>query len=147
MKRYVLTVFGVVCFDQSLRDLRCHDPIRLEPSYRALFERIDMFMRAKFSARRAKLVFDDVDHGTNAERAASITNFFNRTNVGRGYDTIIRTPFFAVSQAQNIGLQLADVVTTICGTRFRDDRKPDRCSNFSRRRCIDTRWVIDNLRA
>lgn len=111
-------VFGVVCFDDSLRDLRCHDPVKLEPSYRSLFERMDMYMRLEFPLRRAKLVFDDVDHGTNAARAASITNFFNRSAVGRGYDTIIRTPFFAVSQAQNIGLQLADLATTICGMRF-----------------------------
>ena len=43
--------------------------------------------------------------------------------MGRGYDTIIRTPFFAVSQAQNIGLQLADVITTVYGMRFQGRRE------------------------
>jgi hypothetical protein len=32
--------------------------------------------------------------------------------------SIVRTPFFAISQAQNVGLQLADFVTTIVGLRF-----------------------------
>lgn len=38
---------------------------------------------------------------------------------------MIRTPFFAVSQAQNVGLQLADVVTTVCGMRFAGQREID----------------------
>jgi hypothetical protein len=43
--------------------------------------------------------------------------------LGRGYDTILRTPFFAVSQAENVGLQLADVVTTVVAIRFEGDRR------------------------
>ncbi len=123
INRQKLVTFGVVCFDARFRSFRCDDPHRLDVTYRALFERIDGYMRNELPSRRAKLVFDDVDYGTNKARAESITNFFNRTNVGRGYDTIIRTPFFAVSQSQNVGLQLADVVTTIYGIRFQGRRE------------------------
>jgi len=124
--RYIVrrqfVTFGIVCFDQSIASFRCDNPHRLDVTYRALFERLDTYMRNVFPGRHAKIVFDDVDYGTNAGRAAAITNFFNRTTTGRGYDTIIRTPFFAVSQAQNVGLQLADVVTTVYGMRFQGNR-------------------------
>ncbi len=123
LARQKLVVFGVVCFDHRFRSFRCDDPHRLDVTYRSLFERIDGYMRNEFPKRRAKLVFDDVDYQSNKARAESITNFFNRTTVGRGYDTIIRTPFFAVSQSHNIGLQLADLVTTICGMRFQGHRE------------------------
>jgi hypothetical protein len=33
-------------------------------------------------------------------------------------DSIIITPLFAISEAQNVGLQLADVVATTVGLRF-----------------------------
>ena len=33
-------------------------------------------------------------------------------------DSIVATPFFAISQAQNGGLQLADFIATIVGLRF-----------------------------
>jgi hypothetical protein len=123
LARRRLVVIGVVCFDTRLRTFKCDDPDRLDVTYRALFERLDNYMVREFPNRRAKLVFDDVDYGTNANRARAITNFFNRSMVGRGYDTIIRTPFFAVSQAENVGLQLADIVTTICGMRFQGRRE------------------------
>lgn len=123
INRQKLVTFGVVCFDARFRSFRCDDPHRLDVTYQALFERIDGYMRNELPSRRAKLVFDDVDYGTNKARAESITNFFNRTAVGRGYDTIIRTPFFAVSQSQNVGLQLADIVTTIYGMRFQGRRE------------------------
>ncbi|MFQ5491157.1 MAG: DUF3800 domain-containing protein [Phycisphaerae bacterium] len=118
MGRQQFKTLGVVAFDVTLRTFKCNDPYRLELTYRSLFERIDGYMRSQFPNRRAKLVFDDVDYGTNLARAESIANFFNRTAAGRGYDTIIRTPFFSVSQAQNVGLQLADIVTTVVGMRF-----------------------------
>jgi hypothetical protein len=120
--RHQFVTFGIVCFDQALASFRCDNPYRLDATFRALFERLDTYMRNVFPGRQAKIVFDDVDYGTNAARAAAITNFFNRTSTGRGYDTIIRTPFFAVSQAQNVGLQLADVVTTVYGMRFQGNR-------------------------
>jgi len=119
-RRFV--TFGIVCFGQSGASFRCDEPYRLDVTYRALFERLDTYMRNVFPGRHAKIVFDDVDYGTNAARATAITNLFNRTATGRGYDTIVRTPFFAVSQAQNVGLQLADVVTTVYGMCFQGNR-------------------------
>ncbi len=124
--RYIVrrqfVTFGVVCFNEAMASFRCDDPHRLDVTYRALFERLDTYMRNAFPGRHAKIVFDDVDYGSNAARSAAIANFFNRTVIGRGYDTIIRTPFFAVSQAQNVGLELADVVTTVYGMRFQGNR-------------------------
>jgi hypothetical protein len=107
-----------VCFDERLRSFRCDDPLRLDVTFRALFERIDALLRNEFPRRRAKIVFDNVDRGTDHARAEAITNFLNRTTIGRGYDTIIPTPFFSVSQAQSVGVQLADFVTTVYGMRF-----------------------------
>lgn len=118
INRQKLVTLGVVCFDTSLRSFRCKDPHRLEVTYRSLFERLDGFMGREFPTRRAKIILDDVDYGMNLARSESVTNFFTRSGVGRGFDSIIRVPFFAVSQAQNIGLQLADLVTTVYGMRF-----------------------------
>lgn len=118
MARKKLVPLGVVCFNTELRTFKCDDPDRLGVTYRAIFERLDGYMTNAFPCRRAKLIFDDVDYKTNESRARTITNFFNRSVAGRGYDSIIRTPFFAVSQAENVGLQLADIVVTVCGMRF-----------------------------
>ena len=113
-----LVVFSVVAFDTSLGTFKCNDPVVLDPTYRILLGRIDDYMKNEYPHKRAKIIFDDIDYKTNAARANCITNFFNRSHEGRGYDTIIRTPFFSVSQAQNLGLQLADVITTVFGLRF-----------------------------
>lgn len=121
--RQRFVTFGVVCFRAEFRTFRCADPLILDLPYRALFERIDGYMKNEYPDRRAKIVFDDVDYASNAARATSITNFFNRTAIGRGYDQIIRTPFFSVSQAQNVGLELADLVTTVYGMRFQGERR------------------------
>lgn len=125
--RYIVrqrfVTFGVVCFDETLGTFRCKDPFKLERTYRIIFERIHGYMSREFPRRFAKVVFDDVDYGSNKNRAESITNYFNRTAVGRGYDSIIRTPFFAVSQAQNVGIQLADLVTTVVALRFGGDNR------------------------
>lgn len=122
MVRKKLASVGVVCFDTQLRTFKCDDPDRLDVTYRALFERLDSYMTRVYPGKRAKLVFDDVDYATNANRARAITNFFNRSPVGRGYDKIIRTPFFAVSQAENVGLQIADLATTVAAIRFGGER-------------------------
>ena len=69
-------------------------------------------------AGAAALVFDDRDYGINKQNAEAITNFFQRSSWGLSLDSIVKTPFFAISQSQNIGLQLADFVTTVVGLRF-----------------------------
>jgi len=123
IKRQKIVTFGVVCFDVEMITFSCNDPYDLDRTYKALFEQIDGYMSREFPNRKAKLVFDDVGYGANNSRATAITNFFNRTSVGRGYDTIIRTPFFAISQAHNVGLQLADMMTGIVGMRFQGKRE------------------------
>ncbi len=113
-----IRAFGVVCFQDEYQSLVCADEDRLDKTYRRLFERIDVYMREKFPKRYAKLVFDDRGHSTNSRNGRAATNFLSKSTVGSGYDTIIRTPFFGVSQANNYGLQMADLVTTVLGLRF-----------------------------
>lgn len=71
----------------------------------------------------ASLVFDDRDYGINRKNSEAITNFFQRSAKGLSMDSIVKTPFFAISQSQNVGLQLADLVTTIIGLRFASSRQ------------------------
>lgn len=113
-----IPVFGCVCFQDDLQDFKCQNLTALDKTYRYLFERIDMFVKIEAPEEKAILVFDDRDHGTNANNATAITNFFLRSPDGLSMDSIIDTPFFGISQAQNVGLQLADLVTTIIGQRF-----------------------------
>lgn len=96
----------------------CANEDRLDTTFRALFERVDLYMREVFPHRFAKLIFDDRGHATNAKNGKAATNFLTRSSVGIGYDAIIKTPFFGVSKANNHGLQLADLVTTVLGIRF-----------------------------
>lgn len=111
-------VFGCVCFEQEVQQFQCEDMTALDMTFRYLFERVDMFMKIKHHKSMAKLVFDDRDYSINRKNSEAITNFFQRSAVGLSLDSIVKTPFFAISQSQNIGLQLADFVTTIIGLRF-----------------------------
>ena len=120
-----LTVFGVVCFQPELQSFVCGDENRLDLTYRYLFERIDLFMKHRFPGRFAKLVFDNRDHQTHLKNATAITNFFSRSMLGLSYGNILRVPFFAVSEGQNYGLQIADIITTVIAMRFQGDRRID----------------------
>ncbi len=113
-----IRVFGCICFQHRFQDFKCQDVTALDKTFRFLFERIDMFMKIEAPQQMAALVFDDRDQGTNERNATAITNFFLRSADGLALDSIIDTPFFGISQAQNVGLQLADFVTTIIGLRF-----------------------------
>jgi hypothetical protein len=113
-----LFVFGCVCFEQHIRSFKCLDVRTLDVTFRYIFERVDMFMKFEHQNQLAKLIFDDRDYGTNHPNSSAMTNFFIRSPHGLAMDSILKTPFFAISQAQNIGLQLADFVTTIIGLRF-----------------------------
>jgi len=117
-----LRVFGVACFRSDFSTFVCADETKLDLTYRYLFERIDNYMRREFPDRIAKLVFDNRDHKTDERNARAITNFFMRSRVGVSYDSILRVPFFALSQGHNYGLQLADLVTTVLGLRFQGYR-------------------------
>lgn len=118
-----LKVFGVVCFRSRLNSFICGDESDLDVTFRYLFERIDNYMKRDFPARRAKLIFDNRDHRTHEKNARAITNFFVRSAVGLGYDSILRVPLFAVSQGHNYGIQLADLVTTVIALYFQGRRE------------------------
>jgi hypothetical protein len=113
-----LKVFGCVCFEKGMQKFKCADVASLDMTFRHVFERVDMYLKIKHPGRLAKIIFDDRDFGTNRQNATAITNFFLRSAQGLSLDSIIKTPFFAISQSQNAGLQLADFVTTIVGLRF-----------------------------
>lgn len=66
----------------------------------------------------AKIIFDDRGYKINKKNSEAITNFFVRSPAGLALDNIVKTPFFAISEAQNVGLQLADVVNTVIGLKF-----------------------------
>jgi hypothetical protein len=118
INRKHLPVFGCVCFEKGIQKFQADDVTALDKTFRFLFERIDMWMKIHRPNDKALIVFDDRDYGINKKNAEAITNFFQRSNHGSAMDSIVQTPFFAISQAQNVGLQLADLVTTIIGLRF-----------------------------
>lgn len=118
IERKRLRIFGCVCFQPRFQEFKCQDVTALDKTFRFLFERIDIFMKIEHPHEKAVLVFDDRDQGTNERNATAITNFFLRSPDGLALDSVIDTPFFGISQAQNVGLQLADFVTTIIGLRF-----------------------------
>ncbi len=118
-----IRVFGIVCFRNGLHSFVCDDEANLDVTYRYLFERIDAYMKREFPGRVAKLVFDNRDHKTHEKNARAITNVFVRSQMGLGYDSILRIPFFAVSQGHNYGLQLADLVTTVVALFFEGRRE------------------------
>lgn len=113
-----LPVFGCVCFEKGIQKFQADDVTALDKTFRYLFERIDIWMKINRRDDKALIVFDDRDYGINKKNAEAITNFFQRSNHGSGMDSIVQTPLFAISQAQNVGLQLADLVTTVIGLRF-----------------------------
>lgn len=115
-------IFGCVCFDETKQYFRCEDVRSLDKTFMFIFERLDMFMKIKYPEKMAKLVFDDRDFGTNRKNATAITNFFLRSAMGLSFDSILKTPFFAISQSQNVGLHLADFVTGVIGMRFSNNR-------------------------
>jgi hypothetical protein len=118
-----LKVFGVVCFRTAYQSFVCADEKNLDFTFRYLFERIDRYMKIEFPGRFAKLVFDNREHSTHEKNARAITNFFMRSSIGMGYDSIIRAPLFAVSQGHNYGVQLADLITTVIARRFEGESR------------------------
>ena len=113
-----LKVFGCVCFERGIQKFEVANVAQLDKTFRYIFERVDMFMKKEHHEEMAILVFDDRDFDTNRQNSEAITKFFQRSAQGLTMDSIVATPFFAISQAQNVGLQLADVVATVVGLRF-----------------------------
>jgi Protein of unknown function (DUF3800) len=120
-----LIVLGCVCFEAELHDFKCEDVRSLDKTFFYVFERVDIFMKHEHPDRLAKLIFDDRDFHINKTNSEAITNFFVRSPAGLALTSVVKIPFFAISQAQNIGLQLADFVNYIVGSRFIGDPKID----------------------
>ena len=138
IKRKKFRVFGTVCFEEKFHKFKCEDMTALDMTFRFLFERIDMFMQIEHPKDMAILVFDDRDHGTNLRNATAITNFFLRSPYGLSMNKVLDTPFFGISQAHNIGLELADLVTTIIGMRF--EKSPNGIEFFDQLKPCIYRW-------
>lgn len=116
LHRNKLPVFGCVCYDQQQRDFNCENVNLLDITFKSLCERVNMFMKREHHNRKAIIVFDNRDIGTDERNARAVTNFLVRSKNGRGMrSSILEIPMFAISQANNVGLQLADLVTTIIG--------------------------------
>lgn len=113
-----LPVFGCVCFEDGFRMFKCANVTSLDKTFFYIFERIHIYLKIEHRTKFGKIVFDDRGYKINKQNAETITNFFVRSPQGLAMDNIVKTPFFAISQAQNVGLQLADVVTSVIGLKF-----------------------------
>jgi hypothetical protein len=112
-----LPVFGCICFEKGMQKFQVDDVTALDKTFKYLFERIDTYMKRKHPKDMACLVFDDREYGINHKNATAITNFLQRSPPGMAMDSIVRTPFFAISQSHNVGLQLADFVTAVISAK------------------------------
>lgn len=116
LHRNKLPVFGCVCYDQQHRDFTCENDALLDITFKSLCERINMYMKREHKEKKAIIVFDNRDIGTDERNARAVTNFLVRSSSGRAMrSSILEIPMFAISQANNVGLQLADLITTIIG--------------------------------
>lgn len=116
LKRNKLPIFGCVCWDADMRQFTCRDEKVLDITFKAVCERINMYMKREMPDRKAIIVFDNRDIGTDERNAKAMTSYMVRSGAGRGMrSSILEVPLFAISQAYNVGLQLADIVTTIIG--------------------------------
>jgi hypothetical protein len=120
-----IKVFGVVTFDQASTTLVCDNPRALDQPFRKLFTRVDRYMKVEHPGVYVKVVFDSRQDTQNRKNSEAITNFLTRSTIGGTYDSIVRVPFFGVSQAQNYGLQVADLVTTVIGLKFSGESRVD----------------------
>ncbi|MCH8344308.1 MAG: DUF3800 domain-containing protein [Planctomycetes bacterium] len=120
--KYRIKIFGVVCFRTEFHTFSCADEKLLDPTFRYLFERIDRYMKNEHPGKFAKLIFDDRGRQTNERNSRAITNFFARSHLGAGYDSIVRVPFFAIGRGHHYGMQLADLITTVVAQRFAGEK-------------------------
>ena len=118
LKKSKITVFGCVCFGQAMQSFSCKDTGVLDATFKSLCERINIYMKREHYGRKAIIIIDNRDDGTNGRNAAAITNFLVKSAPGSQMrSSILEIPMFAISQAKNIGIQIADIVTTIIGLR------------------------------
>jgi hypothetical protein len=139
-----LKIFGCVCFEKKHQTFECTNLTALDKTFRFVFERVDIFMKLEHQGEMASIIFDSRDFGTDQKNAHAITNYFLRSPDGLALDSIVDTPFFAISQSQNIGLQLADLVTTVIGMRF--ESHPAIQPFYSELKRCFFRWKISEKR-
>lgn len=114
--KYKLVAFGCVCFEQNDMKFACSNEKSLDLTFRYLCERINMYMKREHPGQKAIIVFDNRDSATDEKNARAITNYLVRSRQGKQMrSSVLEIPMFAISQAHNIGLQLADLVTTVTG--------------------------------
>lgn len=116
MKKRKLVAFGNVCFNQSGMAFVNGDKNHLDDTFKDFCKRVDIFMKKEHKDQKAIIVSDGRQHGTDKNNSTAITRFLVKTSVGRSMrSSILDVPFFAISQADNVGIQLADLITTIIG--------------------------------
>lgn len=114
--------FASIVFSKEELDLSCANVNQLERPFFFLFERIDLFMKENYPGLMATLVFDDRGLQFNTKISKSVHNFFHKSRTGQSFDSIIKSPVFALS-SDNVGLQMADLGAYILGSRFTGDKK------------------------
>lgn len=112
-----IRLFASVVFSKEEIDLSCANVNQLERPFFFLFERIDLFMKENYPGLMAKLIFDDRGVQFNKKISKSVSNFFHKSSIGQSFSAIIKVPFFAIS-SENVGIQMADIVAHILGSRF-----------------------------
>ncbi|MBI4653653.1 MAG: DUF3800 domain-containing protein [Nitrospirae bacterium] len=122
MQTLGIKLFASIVFSKKEIDLACANVNQLERPFFFLFERIDLFMKENYPGLMAKLIFDDRGIQFNKKISKSVSNFFHKSSIGQEFDTIIKVPFFAIS-TENVGIQMADIVAHILGSRFTGDKK------------------------
>ena len=122
MKTLGVVCFASVVFAQKEIDLACADANQLERPFFFLFERIDLFMKENHPELKVKLIFDDRGIQVNKAISKSISNFFHKSHTGQSFDSIIKIPLFAIS-TESVGIQLADMIAYILGSRFTGNRQ------------------------
>ncbi len=119
-----LPIFGCVCFDQKALQFKCDSEKILATTFKSFCERVNMYMKREYKDKKAIMVFDSRDNGTNERNSKAVTNYLVKTKPGNNMrSSVLEIPLFAISQANNIGLQLADLITTIIGMHVEQRRE------------------------
>jgi hypothetical protein len=114
------SVAGVVSFDDGENTFLCHDEHSLDRTLHRLIQRLGQIAQARTPDEQVLLVFDDRGHRTNKRNAMAITNYLVKSKPGRR-SPIVPYPVFAVSEAHNYPLQVADLVTAIIAMHYNGD--------------------------
>lgn len=122
METLGIRLFASIVFSKEDIDLACANVNQLERPFFFLFERIDLFMKENHPGLMAKLIFDDRGIQFNKKISKSVSNFFHKSSIGQSFSAVIKVPFFAIS-SENVGIQMADIVAYILGSRFTGDMR------------------------